>query len=123
MSASLEKKEEKTVSETLEEKIKRMQAEKEAVKSGAEKKLMDEFTGNAAPQKDMSQIAEELKARKEKMEKSKLDGYKKDTLYIRSDIYDAFNALCVKQGQKKTYVNEALHDFVLKKYKEMEKGE
>lgn len=110
------------MSESLEEKLARMQEEKAAIKAKSDNKLVGEFTGNAEETKDFSEIAKEFKARKEQEAQSVNFEYRKDTIYIRSDIYSAFNALCVRQGQKKQFVNEALSDFIMKKYKEMEEG-
>lgn len=106
------------MSETLEERIKRLQEEKEAAKAANESKLVEEFTGSEPV--SFEEIAKELEKRKDAEVKSKLTGFRKDTIYIREDIYAAFNALCIKQGQKKAYVNEALSDFIMKKYREME---
>lgn len=107
------------MNETLEERIKRLQEEKEASKAANESKLVDEFTGGGSEPVSFEEIAKELEKRKDAEVKSKLTGYRKDTIYIREDIYAAFNALCIKQGQKKAFVNEALSDFIMKKYREM----
>lgn len=72
-------------------------------------------------EKDLKTIARELKERKEKEPDSINDPnlYIKDTIYIEKDIYEAFNALCLKRGDKKQFTNEALRDYVNKKYKEL----
>lgn len=68
---------------------------------------------------DFSKIAEELALRHEEEKHSLNDGYVKDTIYIQEDIYKAFNALCVKRGDKKQFINEALAEYVAKRYKEI----
>lgn len=74
-------------------------------------------------EKDLKAIAQELKERKEKEPDSINDPdlYIKDTIYIEKDVYEAFNALCLKRGDKKQFTNEALRDYVKKKYKELQK--
>lgn len=68
---------------------------------------------------DLAQIAKELQERHENEAHSLNDNYIKDTIYIRDDIYRAFNALCVKRGDKKTFANQAFEEFILKKYAEL----
>lgn len=70
---------------------------------------------------DMAAIAEHLQQQRTGEPISANDGYTKDTLYIENDLFRAFNALCVKRGDKKKFANEAIRDFVLKKYREMQK--
>lgn len=71
---------------------------------------------------DMKAIAEELQKKFSSEEPvSANSGYTKDTLYIEDNLYQAFNALCVNRGDKKKFTNEALRDFVLKKYKQLGK--
>lgn len=74
-------------------------------------------------EKDLKAIAQELKERKQKEPDSINDPdlYIKDTIYIEKDVYEAFNALCLKRGDKKQFTNEALRDYVKKKYKELQK--
>lgn len=104
--------------ETLKERLAKMQEEKAAVKSKAEEKLVDEFTG--VDTDNFSKIAEELKQRKaEEENKSKNDDHVKDTIYIQRDIYEAFQALCIKQGDKKKFINEALKDYIIKRYNQL----
>lgn len=69
---------------------------------------------------DFEKIAQELEAMKEE-KKSVLTGTVKDTIYIDKPIHDAIKALCVKQGDKRRIVNEALSDYVKKRYKELKK--
>ena len=70
---------------------------------------------------DFAKIAEELQQRHEQEKRSLNDRYIKDTIYIEENIYKAFNALCTERGMKKQLVNEALADFVQKKYRELQK--
>ena len=67
---------------------------------------------------DFTKMAEMLNSKKEDV-KSENDGYVKDTIYIRKDLYDAMQALCVRQGDKKKMVNRAYEIFLTKKYKEV----
>ena len=99
----------------LDEKLERLKGKKDGNKT----EVMDEFTGRKDEASQMSQIAEALKKQKEKEKNSLNDDYVKDTIYIQRDIYEAFNALCIKQGDKKRLANEAFRDFVLKKYNQM----
>lgn len=69
---------------------------------------------------DFAQIAEELQQRHAEEARSLNTGYIKDTIYIEENIYKAFNALCTERGMKKQLVNEALADFVQKKYRELQ---
>ena len=65
---------------------------------------------------DFMKMAEELESQKEL--KSENDGYIKDTIYIREDLYRAMQAICTRQGDKKKNVNQAYEDFLTKVYKE-----
>lgn len=65
---------------------------------------------------DFMKMAEELESKKEL--KSENDGYIKDTIYIREDLYRAMQAICTRQGDKKKNVNQAYEDFLTKVYKE-----
>lgn len=69
---------------------------------------------------DFAKIAEELQKRHAEESRSLNSGYVKDTIYIDENIYKAFNALCTERGMKKQLVNEALADFVQKKYRELQ---
>ena len=65
---------------------------------------------------DVMKMAAELEAQKEERV-SENAGYVKDTIYIREDLYNAMQALCVKQGDKKKFVNQAYEDYLTKEYK------
>ena len=68
---------------------------------------------------DFAKIAEMLEARKQEEAKGENDNHIKDTIYVEETVYRSFNALCVRRGDKKKFVNEALADFVKKKIKEL----
>ena len=67
---------------------------------------------------DFMKMAAELEAQKEERVSENL-GYTKDTIYIRDDLFQAMQALCAKQGDKKKFVNQAYEEFLTKKYKEL----
>ena len=71
---------------------------------------------------DFETIAAELQRRHEEEKRSLNTGYVKDTIYIEENLYKAFNALCTERGMKKQYVNQALAEFVQKKYREIQKN-
>lgn len=99
----------------LDEKLERLKGKKDG-----KTEVIDEFIGNKDEVSQMAQIAEALKKQKEQEQSSLNENYVKDTIYIQQDIHAAFNALCIKQGDKKKYANEAFRDFVMKKYKQMQ---
>lgn len=101
------------------EKLEKMRREK---LSQSPKTITEEFvSGEVLMPKPSSfaDIAAKLKERKAEESVGANDDYVKDTIYIRRDIFDAFNALCIKHGDKKKYANEAMSDFIMKKYKEL----
>lgn len=70
---------------------------------------------------DFEKIAQELEERQKKEAISMNSDYVKDTLYIQKDLYKAFNALCIKRGDKKQHVNRAIAEYVQKEYKRIQK--
>lgn len=84
------------------------------------KRVIDGIVNPEVEQPDFEKMAKELMDRHQKEAKSVNDGYTKDTVYIRTDLYKAFNALVTQRGMKKELMNEAIADFVLKKYKEIQ---
>lgn len=101
--------------------LNRIQQQKERLPQPSEKaELVNKILNQEEETIDMKAIAEALQEQREE-QPGLNDGYRKDTLYIQEDLYEAFNALCVNRGDKKKFVNEALRDFVLKKYKELGK--
>ncbi len=104
----------------IEDRLKTLKGEKEEVTGNdTPKKVIGGILHQEAEKPDFAKIASELKERHEKEKRSLNDGYVKDTIYIEENLYKAFNALCTERGMKKTFVNEAIKDFVLKKHKEL----
>ena len=85
--------------------------------------MLAQMTEQKTDQPDFEAIAEELKERHIKEARSENFEHIKDTIYVQKDIYEAFNALCTKRGDKKKYTNQALAEFVAKKYKELQNDE
>lgn len=103
----------------LADRLKEMNKNREALKQ--EKPSVVETIATGKEEKpDFMKMAEVLESQKEG-KKSELDGYTKDTIYIRNDLFKAFNALCVKQGDKKRLTNKMFEEFLTKVYKEKEK--
>lgn len=96
-----------------------LKKEKEAI-VGNPSKVINGIVNQEQESPDFAKIAEELQKRHEEEKRSLNDNYIKDTIYIEENIYRAFNALCVERGMKKQLVNEALADFVQKKYRELQ---
>ena len=86
------------------------------------KEVIQQIIHQEEERPDFEKIAEELQQRHEGEKRSLNTGYIKDTIYIQEDVYKAFNALCTERGLKKQYVNEALADFVQKKYREIQQA-
>ncbi len=102
--------------------LNRLQQQKGQLPHPSEKaELVNKIMNQEEETVDMKAIAEALQEQNKEKAPGLNEGYTKDTLYIEDDIYKAFNALCVNRGDKKKFVNEALKDFVLKKYKELSK--
>lgn len=108
--------------ETVAEKLARMQREKEeaAAKTGADDApgLVSQLTHENDGEPNFAEIAKQLEEQKAMEPGGKNEGYKKMTVYIREDLYDAYMALCTQYGDKKLYMNQAIADFVLKKSRE-----
>lgn len=99
--------------------LENLQKDKEAIKSNPGK-VIGGIISQEQEAPDFAQIAEELQQRHAEEARSLNTGYVKDTIYIEENIYKAFNALCTERGMKKQLVNEALADFVQKKYRELQ---
>ena len=69
---------------------------------------------------DFEKIAEELQQRHEEEKHSLNDKHVKMTIYVEENIAKAFYSLCVKRGDQKEYINQALAEFVKKRYKELQ---
>lgn len=96
-----------------------LQKDKDAIK-GNPGKVISGIISQEQETPDFAKIAEELQQRHAEEKRSLNDNYIKDTIYIEENIYRAFNALCTERGMKKQLVNEALADFVQKKYRELQ---
>lgn len=96
-----------------------LEKDKEAIKSNPGR-VIGGIISQEQEAPDFAQIAEELQQRHAEEARSLNTGYVKDTIYIEENIYKAFNALCTERGMKKQLVNEALADFVQKKYRELQ---
>lgn len=98
-----------------------LQQEKETIK-GNPGKVISGIINQEQDTPDFAKIAEELQRRHAEKAKSLNDPeeYVKDTIYIEKDIYTAFNSLCLKRGDKKKLINEALAQYVAKRYREIQ---
>lgn len=105
--------------ETVQERMARMKRVREATKKAGDSQIVEQLTNESNGEPDFSEIAKKLKARKKQETKGENEGHVKMTMYIRQDIYDAFNALITKRGQQKEFTNQALSDFIQKKSKEL----
>ena len=100
---------------------KRLEAMRKKENESQPTKVIDKIVNQEEVKPDLKKIAQELQERHQKEAVSANSGFIKDTLYIEEDVYRAFNALCVKRGEKKTRVNEALREYVEKEYKKIKK--
>lgn len=105
--------------ETAQERMARMKREREAAKKAGDSQIVEQLTNESNGEPDFSEIAKKLEERKAKEHKGENFNHVKMTMYIRQDIYDAFNALITKRGQQKEFTNQALSDFIQKKSKEL----
>ena len=111
--------------ETAKERLARMQREKEEAEARAKagekegSSLVSQLTHETSGEPDFTEIARKLEERKALEAKGENENHVKLTIYVRQDIYDAFNALITKRGQQKQFVNQALQDFVQKKIREL----
>lgn len=103
----------------MEEIRKRMKREKEASRAQQTTEVVSHLAHEETGP-DFSKIAEDLQRRHEEEKHSLNEGHVKMTIYVNEDIAKAFNALCIKRGDQKKYTNEALADFVAKKYRELQ---
>ena len=111
------------MSNKINEKLKRISESK--IQNGekqhhAQAEMRAHMTEQKDDTPDFAKMAEDLKKRHEEEAHSLNDAHQKMTIYVNEDIANAFNALCVKRGDQKKYINEALGDFVAKKYKELQ---
>ena len=105
----------------INERLSSLQQEKEHfTKPGEKVELVNKIMNQEKEVKTLDDIARELQERRETEAVGENDGYVKDTIYIRKDIYDAFNALCLKRGDKKKHANAALERYVLEQYRKIQ---
>lgn len=105
----------------MKNRLENLKKEKDAIK-GNPGKVINGILHQEQETPDFAKIAEELQQRHAEEKRSLNDSYIKDTIYIEENIYKAFNALCTERGMKKQLVNEALADFVQKKYRELQRN-
>ena len=101
---------------------KRLEAMRKQESENKPSAVIDGIVHQEEEKTDFSKIAQELQERHEKEAKGENFDHVKDTLYIEKNIYKAFNALCVKRGDKKRRINEALAEYVEREYKKIKKG-
>jgi len=92
-----------------------------AANTSTPEKMIDGIVKQEEKKTDFEKIAQELQERHEKEAVGANEDYVKDTLYIQKDIYKAFNALCIKRGDKKHHVNKALAEYVEREYKRIQR--
>lgn len=100
---------------------KRLEAMRKQESENKPSAVIDGIVKQEEEKTDFSKIAQELQERHEKEAVGANENYVKDTLYIESDIYKAFNALCIKRGDKKYHVNKALAEYVQREYKRIQR--
>lgn len=99
----------------LNQRLQKIQKEKEETEKTRPDVVQSIVTGEDE-KPDFMKMAEVLEEEKEER-KSANEGYIKDTIYIREDLYKAMQALCVQQGDKKMLVNAAYEEFLTREYK------
>lgn len=107
--------------ETAQERMERLKREREEAKKAAAggNDLIDQLTHESTGEPDFSELARKLAERQATEAKGENYNHVKMTMYIRKDIYDAFNALITKRGQQKEFTNQALAEFVQRKAREL----
>lgn len=105
----------------INERLSSIEKSKEHINTGKSEFVHKLVTQEEEP-RSLEDIAKELQERREAEAVGENEGYVKDTIYIRKDIYEAFNALCLKRGDKKKHANAAFERYVLAEYKKIQKG-
>lgn len=103
------------------ERLSSLQQQKEHFTPGDKGELVHKMMNQEKEDVSLDDIARELQERREAEATGENEGYVKDTIYIRKDIYDAFNALCLKRGDKKKHANAAFERYVLEEYKKLQR--
>lgn len=108
--------------ESAADRIARMKREKEAAVKSTDKTtpLVNQLTNEKSLEPDFAEIARKLKERQDAEKTSALAGAVKYTIYIDTDVAEAFQALCIKRGDQRRYANEAFKDFINKKARELD---
>lgn len=102
------------------ERLANLKKEQEEAKAASPKEdLVNQLAHENDGKPDFSELAQKLQERQERESKGENENHVKMTMYIRQDIYDAFNALITKRGQQKEFTNQALSDFIQKKAREL----
>lgn len=107
--------------ETPAERLARMKQEREAVKdqSGTEE-LVSQLAHESGTEPDLADITAKLKERQAAETVPSFDERTvKTTIYIDADVAEAFDALCLKRGDKQRFATQALREFCIKKSKEL----
>ena len=100
--------------------IERMKQEQEAARENSGKEqIASQLTHESSGEPDFAELARRLEERKATEVKTENIDHVKMTIYVQSDVANAFNALITKRGQQKEFVNQALRDFIKKKVKEL----
>lgn len=102
------------------ERLKQLNENKDTLKHD-KPNVMESIATGKGEKIDFMAMAEKLEE-KNKNEYGHLnENYTKDTIYIRSDLHKAFNALCTKQGDKKRRTNEMMEEYLTREYKKLGK--
>ena len=112
--------------ETAQERIARMQRERQQAEKAAKEsqsaqttELVGQLTHESDGEPDFAELAKKLEERKQKEAKGENEGHVKMTIYVEENLAKSFNALITKRGQQKQFINQAIRDFVQKKAKEL----
>ena len=99
--------------------LKALNEQKEALKQERPDVVQNIATGAAAEEEkpDFMKMAEALEAQKGERVSAN-EGFTKDTIYLKNDLYAAMQALCDKQGAKKAHVNAAYEMYLTHIYNE-----
>lgn len=109
-------------SKKVNERLSSLAQQKEHFVPGDKSELVSKIMHQEEEATSLDVIAKELQERREAEAVGENEGFVKDTIYIRKDIYEAFNALCLKRGDKKKHANAALEKYVLEQYRKLQKG-
>lgn len=100
----------------LKKRLKELNENKKETKSNKPDVVNTIVTGKEE-KPNFSDIASAFEERKIKLKDGAKNGYVKDTIYIRKDLWDAMQALCIEKGDKKHHVNAAYEDYISKMHR------